>query len=213
MQNGELDSCHPAIVGVRFRNEANTNLENKVIDNNTNITNANGQHNFLVLILITKIIMGLGLGMLLCTTFLVMKRYRENSYQERDKSLQDTYSSSGGVFVEPNDDDLISWLSLELSKSLENAPSKPPSKIQSVRQEMISASFSQSDEEVDDDMSYSCTEAACIATNQSPIRQSQYTIRRKEALNHSDIEESNVGEVQNEVRRKKKNTVFIIFIQ
>jgi hypothetical protein len=150
MNNGELDDCHPAIVHVRFRNETNINSENIAVNFDDNIINDsdddNVVDNLLTFMLNRKMLVlvtGLSVIALLCF-YLVTNKYRKNViYEKRIESLQEetdissgsgggvgggiyviSRPSSGDAFVSPDDDDLISCLSLQLSKSFESVSSK-----------------------------------------------------------------------------------------
>lgn len=109
MKGGELDHCHPAIVKVQFRysndDETNSNLENEVLDDKTSSDDdgvANGMENFLNTIISLKamVIVGASVGMI-PIALLLMRRYhkkKKSYYMEKDRSLEDTESSSGGGF-------------------------------------------------------------------------------------------------------------------
>ncbi len=156
MEKGALDSSYAtSIVTVQFINgtDNNNELENAINDddyNNYNDSSSKNINSFIFFLLSGKMLIGLSI-IAIFLALLLVKRYRSHRhyYMERDKSLQDTESSSGDglhsffgikggssndstgrfnnwrpssgdAFVRPDDDDLVSCLSLQLEKSFAN---------------------------------------------------------------------------------------------
>jgi len=160
MDRGALDSSHPLfIVQVQFINDTNNNeQENAVNDdyfssssnNNNNNSSSNDNINSFIFFLLTgKLLVGLSTVAVFLACLLVRQYRTHRHHYDRDKSLQDTESSSGNglyslfgikggssndpsfrfnhwrpssgdAFARAGDDDLVSCLSLQLEKSFEN---------------------------------------------------------------------------------------------
>lgn len=124
MSSGELDFCHASIGRIRFRNGTVNDMENLIHDD-TLISNGLGgggnEFTFAALsgdfALIIASVSAVGFLMIL----LVRRIHRDPAEEGWERSLQETESSSGDAYIRPNDDDLISCLSLQLTKSFEDS--------------------------------------------------------------------------------------------
>lgn len=127
MTNGELDFCHPAIGQIRFRNETKDDIENLINDDDDDGDNKNNnegnQNENIFLAYSSKFMIAIGtITTIAFFTMLLVKKYHRDPMEENiENSLEETESSSGDAFIRPNDDDLISCLSLQLTKSFESS--------------------------------------------------------------------------------------------
>ena len=124
MTNGELDFCHPAIGQIRFRNETKDGVENLINDDDDeNKNNDDGKQNEITFLEFSSKLIAIGtITTIAFFTMLLVKTYHRDPMEENvGSSLEETESSSGDAFIRPNDDDLISCLSLQLTKSFESS--------------------------------------------------------------------------------------------
>jgi len=118
MNNGDLDECHPAVVKVKYI------INIKEPDNNVadvdDVTNDDETITTIVATYVPWGLLGLAVGLFVMT---LATRYRYYFKHKDQVKSEDTESSSGDAFVEMLDDDLVSSLSLQYTRSFKTSSS------------------------------------------------------------------------------------------